>query len=115
QGMPTGGDRDGPRANATSALHVERRVADDPDAVGRHRAVEAVLDFAQRFVSHVVAVQMAVAETAEREMMHKAIMAKLHARSGANIAGEQADGNIVFSAEPLQKRADARKHASLNA
>ncbi len=70
---------------ARAHAHVERRVADDPDALWGDRA-QMRLDGRQRLTGHVIAIKVMIAEAAEREVLIQAEMAELDASAGADIA-----------------------------
>src|ERR1019366_265670 len=76
-------------ADGTGALHVERRIADDPDTSRRRMRPKMGLHGGERFAGHVIAVEMVIAEAAEREMLEEAVMTELDAGPGADVARQQ--------------------------
>src|SRR5262245_14068438 len=100
--MPASRDDDSLRTDGPSALHVERRIADDPD-VGRVNALADVpLRLEQGPPGDVVAVGQLVREAAEREVVPQTEVAQLDLGAGPDVACEKSDhGFAAFASQRL--------------
>src|SRR5438552_8612839 len=105
--MPAAGDGSDARPDGAGTLYVERRIANYPDALEMDVAVDVALHFRERFAGDVVALELLVAEAAEREMLVQAVVAELQAGAVADVAGEKTDGHIAAALQRSQQRRDA--------
>lgn len=98
-------------ADRPGALNVERGIADDPDAFRRDVRADEAMHLAEGFTGDVVAVEVMVAEPAEREMFEQAEMSQLGPCSRPHVARQQTDGDVLALPEFHEQLRDAGQHS----
>src|SRR5260370_38004668 len=101
--MQAGGDGDGPDADGAGAADVERSVADHPNRIEVHPAVELTSDHRQGFLGDVVALQVVISKSAEGKIFEQTVVTQFEACAVANITGKQAQGKLIAVGNILQK------------
>src|SRR5262245_4393508 len=93
--MPARSDGDGTRTNRTSTANIERRIADHPDAIRHELAIESAPYFRLGFPRDIIAIKVIVAEPAEGKELVQSEVTELRPRSGAHVARQQAEQNVI--------------------
>ena len=99
--MPARRDDDGLRANGTGTLHIQRRIANDPDVSRIDRLADMPLCFVQGpSATNIVAISKAIREAAERKVIPKAEMPQLDLRPRREYCRSAVQRQRTFAHEP---------------
>ena len=92
--MPAAGNGRNPHANGAGALDIERGIADDPNLVEIHVALQVSPNFRQGIAGDIVALEVVIAESPEREVIEQPIVSELEPGAVADIAGEETQSEL---------------------
>lgn len=106
------GDGDGAGTDRSGTLHVERGVADHPDAVGGVFVVNLAADDLEGFAGDAVAVEMDIAKCTEGETVIQVEVAEFPASSFGEVAGQQAEPDVGLLFERGEQFGNAGQDAA---